>query len=165
VGAPGRNAPLIRFLISALYLLVYIVGFPTYPFSVLFVTYLLPYLSFALIIDPLRFQTGCRNIHPFKGPLSGTTRVSRYQKGKPIWILQKQKTVSGSGISWATCKSVLRLRQIATPAPPPLSFLQAGCPSCRPTNSVKALNVVKRRLNLALVFLCFYVLQYISFDW
>ena len=23
---------------------------------------------------------------------------------------------------------------------PPLSFLQAGCPSCRPTNSVKALN-------------------------
>jgi len=25
---------------------------------------------------------------------------------------------------------------------PPLSFLQAGCPSCRPTNSVKALKVV-----------------------
>jgi len=24
----------------------------------------------------------------------------------------------------------------------PLSFLQAGCPSCRPTNSVKALKVV-----------------------
>jgi len=23
---------------------------------------------------------------------------------------------------------------------PPLCFLQAGCPSCRPTNSVKALN-------------------------
>jgi len=23
---------------------------------------------------------------------------------------------------------------------PPLSFLQAGCPSCRPTNTVKALN-------------------------
>ena len=28
------------------------------------------------------------------------TRVSRYQKGKPIWILPKQETVSGSGISW-----------------------------------------------------------------
>ena len=26
---------------------------------------------------------------------------------------------------------------------PPLSFLQAGCPSCRPTNSVKALKVKK----------------------
>jgi len=24
---------------------------------------------------------------------------------------------------------------------PPLCFLQAGCPSCRPTNSVKALKV------------------------
>jgi len=35
----------------------------------------------------------------------GTTRVSRYQKGKPIWILLKQETVSGSGISWTICKS------------------------------------------------------------
>jgi len=26
---------------------------------------------------------------------------------------------------------------------PPLSFLQAGCPSCRPTNSVKALKANK----------------------
>jgi len=25
---------------------------------------------------------------------------------------------------------------------PPLSFLQAGCPSCRPTNSVKALKAM-----------------------
>jgi len=27
---------------------------------------------------------------------------------------------------------------------PPLSFLQAGCPSCRPTNSVKALKAIIR---------------------
>jgi len=26
---------------------------------------------------------------------------------------------------------------------PPLSFLQAGCPSCRPTNSVKALKAFR----------------------
>jgi len=26
---------------------------------------------------------------------------------------------------------------------PPLSFLQAGCPSCHPTNSVKALTILK----------------------
>jgi len=25
---------------------------------------------------------------------------------------------------------------------PPLSFLQAGCPSCRPTNSVKAMKAL-----------------------
>jgi len=47
--------------------------------------------------------------------------------------------VSGSGISWAICKSAPRSRQITTPAPHHLVFLQAGCPSCRPTNSVKAL--------------------------
>ena len=44
------------------------------------------------------------------GPLSGTARVSRYQKVKPIWILLKQEIVSGSGISWAVCKSALRSR-------------------------------------------------------
>jgi len=50
--------------------------------------------------------------HPFNGPLSGTTRVSQYQKGKPIWILLKQETVSGDGISWAICKSAPCSRQI-----------------------------------------------------
>ena len=43
--------------------------------------------------------------HPFNGSFSGTTQVNRYQEGKPIWILLKQETVSGSGISWAICKS------------------------------------------------------------
>ena len=55
--------------------------------------------------------------HPFYGPFSGTTRVSRYQKGKPIWILLKQETVSSSGISWAICKSAPCSRQVTTPAP------------------------------------------------
>ena len=39
------------------------------------------------------------------------------RKVKPIWILLKQDTVSGSGISWAVCKSAPRSRQITTPAP------------------------------------------------
>ena len=55
--------------------------------------------------------------HPFNGPLTRTTRVSRYQKGRTIWILLKQETVSGSGISWAVCKSAPRSRQITTTAP------------------------------------------------
>ena len=55
--------------------------------------------------------------HPFNGPFSGATRVSRHQKGKPMWILLKQETVSCSGISWAICKSAPRSRQITTPAP------------------------------------------------
>ena len=39
------------------------------------------------------------------------------RKVKPIWILLKQETVSGSGISWAICKSAPRCRQITMPAP------------------------------------------------
>jgi len=62
------------------------------------------------------------------------------RKVKPIWILQKLETVSGIGISWVICKSASRSRQITMPAPHNSVFLQVGCPSCRPTNSVKALN-------------------------
>jgi len=69
------------------------------------------------------------------------------RKVKPIWILLEQETVSGSGISWAMCKSAPRSRQITMPAPHYSSFLQAGCPSCRPTNSVKALKAPKLDIN------------------
>jgi len=62
------------------------------------------------------------------------------RKVKPVWILLKQETMSGSGISWATCKSASRSRQITMPVPHHSSFLQAGCPSCHPTNSVKAVS-------------------------
>ena len=60
------------------------------------------------------------------------------RKVKPIWILLKQETVSGSGISWGICKSAPRSRQITTPAPHH-SVSTGRMPSCRPTNSVKAL--------------------------
>jgi len=75
-------------------------------------------------------------IHPFNGPLSGTTRVSRYQKGKTIWILLKQEAVSGSGISWAICKSARRCRQITTPAPHRLVVYRPDAlPAAQPTAS------------------------------
>jgi len=64
------------------------------------------------------------------------------RKVKPIWILLKQETVSGSGISWAICKSETRSKQIATPAPHHSVFFTAECPSCHPTNSVKALEAI-----------------------
>ena len=60
------------------------------------------------------------------------------RKVKPILISLKQETVSGSGISWAICKST-SLQADNHASKPPLSFLPAGCPSCRPTNSIKAL--------------------------
>ena len=44
--------------------------------------------------------------------------MSRYQKGKTnLDFTEAREIVSGSGISWAICKSALRSRQIATPAP------------------------------------------------
>jgi len=39
------------------------------------------------------------------------------RKVKPIWTLLKQETVSGSGISWAICKSTPCSTQITMPAP------------------------------------------------
>jgi len=55
--------------------------------------------------------------HMFNSPLSGTTQWASTRKVKRIWILLKQKTVSGSGISWAICKSAPCSRQITTPTP------------------------------------------------
>ena len=57
VAAPGRNAPLIRFLISTLYILRLFKSYasPLILFTLLSLAYLLPYLSFPLRIDPLRF--------------------------------------------------------------------------------------------------------------
>ena len=84
-------------------------------------------------------MTSKENTHPFNGPFSGTTQVSRYQKGKTNLDFTEARDMSGSGISWDICKSAPHSRQITTPAPHRSVFLQAGRPSCRPTNSVKAL--------------------------
>jgi len=77
--------------------------------------------------------------HPFNDFFLGLPRWAGTRKAKPIWILLKQETVSGSGISWAIYKSACRSRQITMPAPHHSVFLQAGCPSCHPTNSVSTL--------------------------
>ena len=76
--------------------------------------------------------------------MSVTTRVSRYQKGKTRKVktnldLLKQEIVSGNGICWAICMSAPHPIQTTTPTSHHSVFLQAGCPSCHPTNSVKAL--------------------------
>jgi len=68
----------------------------------------------------------------------GLPRWAGTRKEKPIWIFLKQETVSGSGIRRAICKSAPHSSPITTPVPHHSDFLQPGCPSCRPTNSVKA---------------------------
>jgi len=69
--------------------------------------------------------------------------VGRYQKGK---INLNFTEARDSEWQWHQlgCKQVCNLLQTDNHAStPPLSFLQAGCPSCRPTNSVKALKAKK----------------------
>ena len=76
----------------------------------------------------------------------GLPRWASTRKVKPIWILLKQETVGGSGTSWAIMQVCTSLQtDNHTSTPPLLCFLQAGCPSCRPTNSVKALKATSCR--------------------
>jgi len=78
--------------------------------------------------------------HPFNGPLSGTTRVSRYQKGKTNLDFTEARDSEWQW-HWLGHMRVCTLLQTTMPAPHHSVFLQAGCPSCRPTNSIKALSV------------------------
>jgi len=78
-------------------------------------------------------------LQPFNGLFSRTTWVSRYQKGKTN--LDFTGAID-SEWQWhrlchmQVCTSLQTDNHASTS---PLCFLQAGCPSCRPTNSVKAL--------------------------
>ena len=67
----------------------------------------------------------------------GLTRWAGTRKVKPIWILLKQEKVSGTGISWAVCRSAPCSRQ--TCQHPTSFFYNAGCLFCHQTNSIKAL--------------------------
>jgi len=69
----------------------------------------------------------------------GLPRWSGTRKVKHNLDLLEQETVNRSGISWAICKSAPCPRRITMPAPHHWVVLQAGCPSCRPTNSIKEL--------------------------
>jgi len=77
--------------------------------------------------------------HPFNGPFSGTTQVSQYQKGKTNLDFTEARD---SEWQWHQLDHMQVCTSIQTDIhqqPTTQVFLQAGCPSCRPTNSVKAL--------------------------
>jgi len=66
----------------------------------------------------------------------GLPRWAGTRQVKPIWILLKQETVSGSGISWAICKSAPCCRQTTTPAPHHSVFYRPDAlPAAQPTAS------------------------------
>jgi len=63
-------------------------------------------MSHCTVLRPYtRLHTRLTALFPELPRWAGTRKV------KPVWILLKQETVSGSGISWAICKSAPRSRQ------------------------------------------------------
>jgi len=71
----------------------------------------------------------------------GTTRVSRYQKGKTNLDFTEARDSEWQWHQLGRTQVCTELQTDNHASTPPLSFLQAGCPSCHPTNSVKALKV------------------------
>jgi len=90
-----------------------------------------PLLEAAINQQPYNTTT----LHTFKGSFSGTTRVSQCQKGKTNLDFTEARD---SKWQWRqlggmqVCTSLQTDNHVSTP---PLSFLQAGCPSCRPTST------------------------------
>jgi len=75
----------------------------------------------------------------FNGPFSRTTRVSRYQKGKTNLDFTEARDSEWQWHQLGHMQVCTSLQTDNHARTPPLNFLQAGCPSCRPSNSVKAL--------------------------
>jgi len=70
---------------------------------------------------------------------SGNTQVSRYQKGKTNLDFAEARESEWQWHQLGHMQVCASLQADNHASTPPLSFLQARCPSCRPTNSVKAL--------------------------
>ena len=91
-------------------------------------------LILALMASLCKKQT---HTHPFNSPLSGTTQVSWYQKGKTNLDFTEARDSEWQWHQTGHMQVCISLQTDNHASTPSLSFLQAGCPSCRPTNSVK----------------------------
>ena len=76
---------------------------------------------------------------PFNSPFSRTTRVSRYQRSKTNLDFTEARDSEWQWHQLGHTQVCTSLQTDNHTSTPPLSFLQAGCPSCHPTNSIKAL--------------------------
>jgi len=92
-------------------------------------------------------------LHPLNGFFCRTTWISGLQKGKPFWNLMKQEMM---GWQWhqldhtqIICTS-LQANNLST------QFLQARCPSCCPTDSVKVLKPLLQNFHTPTKFDAFY---------
>ena len=81
--------------------------------------------------------------HPFNGPSPGTTQVSWYQKVKTNLDFTEARDSEWQWHPLGNMQVCTTLQSDNHASTPPLSFSQVGCPSCCPTNSVKALKANK----------------------
>jgi len=77
--------------------------------------------------------------HLVNGPLYGTTQVSRYQKGKTNLDFTEARDSEWQWHPLGHMQVCTSLQSDNHTSIPLLSYLQAGCPSYCPTNSVGAL--------------------------
>ena len=84
-------------------------------------------------------------LQPFNGLFSRTTWVSRYQKGKTNLDFTGARDSEWQWHQLGHMQVCTSLQTDNHASTPPLCFLQAGCPFCRPTNSVKALKAPQQQ--------------------
>jgi len=96
-------------------------------------------------------NTPYTHTHPFNGPFSGTTQVDWYQKGKTSLDFTEARDSEWQWHQLGRMQVSISLQTDNHTSTPSLSFLQAGCPSCRPTNSVKALKATVAHHTLTLI--------------
>ena len=101
-----------------------------------------------MCISESHIGTTTTSLHTFNGSLSRTTRVSRYQKGKTNLDFTEARDSEWRWHQLGRVQVCTSLQTDNHASIPPLSFLQAGCRSCRPTNSVKALKANSKLLYL-----------------
>ena len=104
--------PHLRKLMCVLLCLTHFSIFVRYNYSIWFLNGCIVYIPRCLqsIWQSITYYTRLTALCPGLPGWAGTRKV------KPIWILLKQETVSGSDISWAICKSASRSVQRTTPA-------------------------------------------------
>jgi len=84
----------------------------------------------------ISFGLGNTLQNTFNSPLSGTTWDSQYQKGKTNLDFTEARDTEWQ---WHQLGRMQVCTSFQTDNHASSVFLQARCPSCRPTNSVKAL--------------------------
>ena len=112
-----------------MYLVLFVTGYPRQPIFLSFPGNSVFFRKPARIRLLLYIQT-----HPFNGPFSGTTQVSRYQKGKTNLDFTEARD---SEWQWhAICKFAAFSRQTTTPAPHhSVFYMLDALPAAQPTAS------------------------------